>query len=194
MRNILIISFTLICSLGFSQNRLHVITLSEKVGEVIDSTEKKQYGLFPYYASKDFESAQLFRMPDSSMVLKAKMKQGTLKEKVVTVDELEMMEIMLGEISYSDKSSLKDVKAERRSPGERQLRRGKNIMIVGGVIAGGSLIRILTATPSPSVGISFPLAILIAPVGVIIVVVGLIVTANGRRKIERENQLKIYQE
>jgi hypothetical protein len=67
-------------------------------------------------------------------------------------------------------------------------------MIVGGVIAGGSLIRILTATPSPSVGISFPLAILIAPVGVIIVVVGLIVTANGRRKIERENQLKIYQE
>jgi hypothetical protein len=194
VKYLFLIIFTLLHSPCFAQDSLHVITLSEKVGEVIDSTEKKQYGLFPYYSAKDFESAQLFRMPDSSMVLRAKMKQGTLKEKVVTVDELEMMEIMLGEKSYRDKSSLKNVKGDRRSPGERQLRRGKNIMIVGGVIAVGSFIDILTFTPDPGVIIDWPVGVLFAPVGVIIVVVGLIVTANGRRKIEKENQLKIYQE
>ena len=108
MRYTFIIALTLICSSGFTQDSLQVITLSDKVGEVIDSTEKKEYRLFPYYSSKDFESAQLFRMKDSSIVLKAILKNGASKEKNISSDEYWMMKVLVGEakhggVSYQDK-------------------------------------------------------------------------------------------
>ena len=88
MKYVLLILFTLLGSTGFSQDSLTVIVLSDKVGAIIDLTEKKEYFLFPYFGSKTFKSAWLFKSTTGEIILRAVMKNGKIKQRVMTVRDM----------------------------------------------------------------------------------------------------------
>lgn len=84
----IVLFFVLIISEpGTSQDSSKILIVSSKVGELIDSTEKAKYHLFPFYSKAEFQSAQFVQMPDSSIVLKAIMKDGSIKEKRISEKE-----------------------------------------------------------------------------------------------------------
>lgn len=64
-----------------------VIIVSEKVGEEIDSKEKKKYDLFSFYSKKEFHSAKFLEMNDGSIILRAVMKDGSVKDTPLTKEE-----------------------------------------------------------------------------------------------------------
>lgn len=89
-----------------------VVILSQKVGETIDSTEKVQYGLFPFYKKEDFQSAQFLQMPDSSIVLKAVMKDGSIKNRPFTKEQFLWTKKIAGG-NVSGKNSEKETRTHR---------------------------------------------------------------------------------
>ena len=89
LNKVLIVFFLvlIISKSGASQDSSKVLIVSSKVGELIDSTEKAKYHLFPFYSKAEFQSAQFIQMPDSSIVLKAIMKDGSIKNKLISEKE-----------------------------------------------------------------------------------------------------------
>jgi hypothetical protein len=63
-----------------SEDTLKVLTISPKVGDVIDSAEKAKYHLFSFWENDKFLSAQFVQQPDSSIFLVGTMKDGTIKK------------------------------------------------------------------------------------------------------------------
>ena len=56
-----------------------VLIISDKVGDVIDSAEKAQYKLFPFWRKEEFVSAQFIQKDDGRIFLIGKMKDGSTK-------------------------------------------------------------------------------------------------------------------
>lgn len=86
---LIIIAFIIIgiSKLCFAQDNTKVIIVSPIVGEVIDLLEKEQYNLFSYYSNAEFHAAQFLKKPDGSIILKAVMKDGSIKETPISKDE-----------------------------------------------------------------------------------------------------------
>lgn len=63
-----------------SDDSLKILTVSLKVGETIDSTEKATYKLFPFWKNGDFESAQFVQDINGNIFLIGKMKNGSTKK------------------------------------------------------------------------------------------------------------------
>jgi len=73
---------------GFAQDSLQIISIHDTLGQEVDSLEKRRYRLFPYYSSKDFHSAQLFLMSDSSYILRVTMKDDSIQNRPMGKKEL----------------------------------------------------------------------------------------------------------
>ena len=52
-----------------------------------DSKEKKKYDLFSFYSKKEFQSAKFLEMNDGSIILRAVMKDGSIKDTPLTKEE-----------------------------------------------------------------------------------------------------------
>lgn len=84
-----------------------VIIISQVVGEKIDSIEKRYYHLFPFYTSKEFLSAQFFQRADSSIFLKADMKDGETRTLVFSkTDFIKTKEIIEKNQKQAEKQML----------------------------------------------------------------------------------------
>jgi|GEM_PF-3178854 len=62
-----------------ARDSVHIIVASPAVGPVIDSAEKAQYGVFPFWRKEEFAAAQFILQADSSVVLRGTMKDGAVK-------------------------------------------------------------------------------------------------------------------
>ena len=130
----IILHFLLIASIStLGQDTSELLVLSDKVGEEIDSTEKMQYHLFPYYSPKDFQSAQLFRMSDNSMVLKAMMKNGSIQERSITNEEYRIFKRLVGEGGQIPLSTKKNL------PGRKKVTSGVALIVSAPLTVYGGL-------------------------------------------------------
>ncbi|MFZ5552805.1 MAG: hypothetical protein ACOZCO_06800 [Bacteroidota bacterium] len=67
------------------------IVLHELTGETIDSLEKTQYHLFPYWKKDEFLSARIFQLTDNTFEIEGKMKNGTSKTVYATKNDIDNM-------------------------------------------------------------------------------------------------------
>jgi hypothetical protein len=86
------------------------ITISPIVGNVIDSAEKVQNHIFPYYSPKIFIRAIFIRNADSSITLKARLKPDSIAEKNITKQEYDWIKSMI-KADLSKPHALLDVKS-----------------------------------------------------------------------------------
>lgn len=123
----LLICLLLISMGAVAQDTAQVLTISNKVGDVIDSTEKANYHLFPYWDVKDFQSAQFIQDRDLKIYAVGKMKNGTIKKMPVTQGAYNQLQIK----TFDDTSSVKQLTEEEKLTKQRKaIRTGRNI--VGG--------------------------------------------------------------
>lgn len=125
-----------------------VIIVSEKVGEEIDSKEKKKYGLFSFYSKKEFQSAQFLEMPNGSIILRAKIKDGRVKDTPFTKEEFASVKNSIDKEDVPEEAGEKI--AEELPPetdeGEEKQKKGKVDVvdvvykIVGAVLVIGAFI------------------------------------------------------
>ena len=88
--------FTFIISLtSFVSKSQDTITISPKVGAVIDSSEKTHYRLFPYYSSKIFVSAVFFKTSDSTITLHSLLRKDSIAERKISMNEFLFIKNMI---------------------------------------------------------------------------------------------------
>lgn len=73
------------------RDSVKILTISSKVGDLIDSTEKAKYHLFPYWDEGEFLSAQFVQNADGSILLLGTMKDGTIKKMSFTKAHYDQM-------------------------------------------------------------------------------------------------------
>ena len=113
---LVIIAFIIIgiSKLCFAQDNTKVIIVSPIVGEVIDSLEKKQYNLFSYYSNAEFHAAQFMQKPDGSIILKAVMKDGGIKETPISKNEFLWARKLIEPKSNTDDDTKDDITTNGR--------------------------------------------------------------------------------
>jgi len=116
-----------------------VIIVSEKVGEEIDSKEKKKYDLFPDYSKKEFQSAQFLEMNDGSIILRAIMKDGSAKDTPFTKEEFSSVKNSIDKEDIQ-KETVEEVAEETTEEKEKPKKDKVNIVDVVYKIAGVALI------------------------------------------------------
>jgi hypothetical protein len=72
-----------------------LLMLSPKVGTAIDAAEKKQYGLFPYYSSKEFITAGFYLLADSSIQLRTVLVNDSNAKRTVSQQEFAFMQSVI---------------------------------------------------------------------------------------------------
>jgi hypothetical protein len=81
LRCVLFIMIGLSCQRISAQDTAKTIfVIDQELGEIIDSTEKANYHLFPFCSSKDFRQARFFRLGDSTYTLSIEIKDGSTRE------------------------------------------------------------------------------------------------------------------
>jgi len=86
MKNILYI--LLLLPLGtLAQDNGKVLVASQKVGPVIDQTEKRQYQLFMYMKDAEFQMARFVQMQDSSIIAEITKTDGSVERNPITEKE-----------------------------------------------------------------------------------------------------------
>lgn len=116
-----------------------VIIVSEKVGEEIDSKEKKKYDLFSFFSKKEFESAKFLEMGDGSIILRAVMKDGSVKDTPLTKEEFSSVKNSI-EKEDIQKETVEEVAEETTEDKENPKKDKANIVDVVYKIAGVALV------------------------------------------------------
>jgi hypothetical protein len=95
---LMVLTEFLLIGIAWTEDQEKVIVISDKVGEVIDAQEQKQYNILP--AVKNFKSAVFLRLPDGGYVLEVRYeKDGGEKQMRIsqTLDDLNTMRRFFGE-------------------------------------------------------------------------------------------------
>ena len=116
-----------------------VIIVSEKVGEEIDSKEKKEYDLFPDYSKKQFQSAKFMEMRDGSIILQAVMKDGSVTDVPFTKEKFASVKNSI-EKEDTPKETVEEVAEETTEDKEKPKKEKANVVDVVYKITGAALI------------------------------------------------------
>src|SRR3989304_8298828 len=108
------------------KNTEQVLVISDKVGNVIDSTEKAKYHLFPYWENKDFQSAQFIQEPDGKIYVVGTMKDGRVKKMPVTQGTYNQLQ----QKTFGDTSFVKQLTEEEKIAKQKKRDNTKRIAII----------------------------------------------------------------
>jgi hypothetical protein len=83
LKNYLIIVLLTITSFDYAQDSLKIIILSKDVGSVVDSEEKREFGILPSF-DENFINAVFYLSPDSQYYCSVKLKSGdSIKDSIL---------------------------------------------------------------------------------------------------------------
>lgn len=88
MRALFFISLFLLFRTASAQDTTRLLVVSTVVGDVIDSAEKAQYNILPFWKKEDFVSAQFTEEPGGKLLLTGQMKDGSVKTLVYTRQDI----------------------------------------------------------------------------------------------------------
>lgn len=101
----LFLSFTGILTRVTSQEYPRVLVINQKVGPVIDTIEKKHYGLFPEYPDENFRAAQFIRNPDGAKELHIYKIHGKKEVRPITNEEIKQIKVKIRTKNASQKTN-----------------------------------------------------------------------------------------
>ena len=126
--------FAFIISLAaFTSKAQDAIVVSALVGNSIDSAEKKEHHILPYYSPSIFVSAVFIRNADSSITLKAQLKKDSIAEKSISKEEFAWIKNMIeGSSQGPDHFIYKFNKKMRVDYAEQVEKNGKQYLVGSG--------------------------------------------------------------
>ncbi len=210
MKNLLFLLYALLSLDAAAQDSLRVKVIHEYVGEVIDSTEKSKYHLFPFLSSKQFISAQFLTKPDGSVILRAKMKYDTIMDREFSEQMLEWTNILIegegigefimkmnitptGKVIQRIQAALERMNHKQRSEYESRLSRLKKrsnrsavLIVIGGVATGVFGGAVMAETSQDDVGLVFIAAGVLIVVAVVSATVGAMIVKLKEHKAWRK--------
>lgn len=108
----------------FTVDTSSILTISSKVGDLIDSTEKAKYHLFPYWKAEDFLSAQFIVEPDGKIFIVGQMKDGSIKKMAYSRSSYEQ----LARMAFDEKIVIPGSKLKNKQNAT------KTLIVVGSVV------------------------------------------------------------
>jgi hypothetical protein len=94
-------AFSVLSVSGFSQTGQSVVSVHPQVGNVIDSTEKRVFNLFPEYRNDVYVAARVLENEDGTMTLRVETSKNKTVEREITQDEISKMNAQINNSQWN---------------------------------------------------------------------------------------------